>query len=90
MYSWCLSKAEQIWFAANPAAALDDAIINNNSVKTQNTGDGSFLERNYKLAKSLNIRSTPTIFFMDGSSSTGYQPVDKLRGRIVAASKRSK
>lgn len=81
------TMAEQIWLADNPAAALDDVIIDSKQVQTQKTGDVSFLERNYKLAKSLNIRSTPTLFFTDGSSSIGYQQVDKLRTRIIASSK---
>jgi len=43
------------------------------------------LERNLRLARQLGVNGTPTIFYADGTRTTGYVPGAEVERRIAAA-----
>ena len=43
------------------------------------------LERNLQLARQLGVNGTPTIFYADGTRTTGYVPGAEVERRIAAA-----
>ena len=42
------------------------------------------LDRNVALARQLGVNGTPTVFYADGSRTTGYVPLSEIERRIVA------
>ena len=44
------------------------------------------LDRNLELARQLGVSGTPTVFYADGSRSSGYVPVNEVERRVLAAS----
>lgn len=76
-------KAEQVWLSGDRVKTLDDVLIKGKTLTNGGKGDTTALDRNITLARLLNIRSTPTLVFSDGSNSVGYIPGDKLRTLIA-------
>ena len=72
-----LVKSKKIWCASDRLKAWDDWMLNN---KTPTGADNCAnpLERNSKLAQSLNITGTPAMFFPNGERAPGYMPLDKI------------
>ena len=72
-----LVKSKKIWCAPDRLKAWDDWMLNN---KTPTGADNCAnpLERNSKLAQSLNITGTPAMFFPNGERAPGYMPLDKI------------
>ncbi len=81
------SMAEAILSSEDRTKTLDDVVIRKAALPSGAPGDASILERNYKLAKSLNIRSTPTLIYSDGSVSVGYQPAGKIQPILASKGK---
>lgn len=83
--------AENIWCAPDPKAALDEFIAGKKSSKNEANiaqCDKSALNRNVALARSLKIKSSPTMYFHDGDYNVGYLNPEELnkiletKGRI--------
>ena len=79
--------AAQIKASKNPISALDEFLLNDKHPTVKGKVDSAFIKRNAELARTLNIRSTPTIFYTDGSSAIGYQPLANIRAAITKATK---
>lgn len=47
------------------------------------------LDRNVALARQLGVNGTPTVFYADGSRTTGYAPLSEIERRIVAVASAS-
>ena len=43
------------------------------------------LDRNVQLARQLGVNGTPTIFYADGTRTTGYVPGAEIERRLAAA-----
>ena len=53
---------------------------------SQQTACESPLDRNRDLARRLGVNGTPTIFYSDGTRTSGYAPLAEVERRIAAAS----
>jgi thiol:disulfide interchange protein DsbC len=64
-------KARQIWCATDKAKAWNDWMVDNKAPDGAGNCDTSAIDRNIDLARKLNIRGTPALFFADGSRIPG-------------------
>jgi protein-disulfide isomerase len=73
-YVYMYPDAGGVWCSPDRAKALDEAIQAKiiPSAGSAKDCDLSALKRNVELARSKNIRGTPTIVFSNGESSVGY------------------
>ena len=72
-----LVKSKKIWCAPDRLKAWDDWMLNNKA-PTGSDSCANPMERNSKLAQSLNVNGTPALFFPNGERVPGYMPLDKI------------
>jgi len=79
-------KSKQLWCAENRARAWTDWALRHIAP----SGEGKCthpIEKNLALASKLGIKSTPTLFFMDGSRMAGAAPVDAIEKKLAEVAK---
>lgn len=83
------TDAEGVWCSPDRAKALDEAIQTKKIPSAGGTKecDLSALKRNMDLARSKNIRGTPTIVFSNGESSVGYINTAMLNEKLAEKGK---
>lgn len=81
--------AEGVWCSPDKTKALDEAIQTKKMSPAGSTKecDLSALKRNADLARSKNIRGTPTIVFSNGESSVGYINTAMLNEKLAEKGK---
>ena len=74
-------KSKAIWCSHDKAKAWNDWMINGTEPAASGKCDAP-TEKVVALGRKLNIRGTPTIFFVDGSRVPGYIPAAQLEQTI--------
>lgn len=87
-YVYLYPGADSVWCSPDRMRALGEVLGGDTPKAAAGKCDTSAMDRNLKLARSLNIRSTPTMIYSDGSNSVGYIPPDRLRDVLAAKGKR--
>lgn len=79
--------AQSVLCAADPAKAWHALMLNGDSSALSPQADcASPLDRNLQLARQLGVSGTPTLFYADGSRTSGYVVAAEIERRVVAAS----
>jgi thiol:disulfide interchange protein DsbC len=72
-------KSKSIWCAADKVKAWNDWMVNGTAPAAAAANcDTSAIDKISTLGRKLNIRGTPTLFFIDGNRVPGYMPVAQL------------
>ena len=78
---------QSVLCAADPAKAWHALMLNGDSSALSPQADcASPLDRNLQLARQLGVSGTPTLFYADGSRTSGYVVAAEIERRVVAAS----
>lgn len=78
-------KSRNIWCSANRAKAWDDWMLNNKEAPKAAASCKTPNEKVYELGRRLKVNGTPTIFYVDGTRSSGVMDVKALEERLNAA-----
>ena len=77
---------QSVLCASEPAKAWRVLMLTGDSSGLAAPADcASALDRNLQLARQLGVSGTPTLFYADGSRTSGYVDVTEVERRIVAA-----
>lgn len=77
---------EAVWCAADPVKAWSDVMLQGLvSPAPARSACVTPLDRNSQLARQIGVSGTPTIFYSDGSRTSGYVEVAELERRIASA-----
>lgn len=78
---------QSVLCAADPAKAWHALMLNGDSSALSPQADcASPLDRNLQLARQLGVSGTPTLFYADGSRTSGYVVAAEIERRVVASS----
>lgn len=80
------AKSEALLCAKDPARAWDNWMLHGQMPESAGNCDTSVLAKNRKLANSLGITGTPTIFFENGSRAPGAVAEEEFQSMLVKAS----
>lgn len=76
--------------SADPVKSWQSVMLNGDTTGLNGQADcASPLDRNVALARQLGVNGTPTIFYADGTRTTGYVPLSEIDRRIVAVASAS-
>lgn len=78
-------KSRNIWCSANRVKAWDDWMLNNKEAPKAAASCKSPHEKVYELGRRLKVNGTPTIFYVDGTRSSGMVDIKTLEERLTAA-----
>lgn len=73
-------KVRDVWCSADPGKAWDDWMLRGQKPATANCSVPE--DKLLALGKQLMVRGTPTMFFADGSRTSGALPLDQLKARL--------
>lgn len=79
------TKSRNIWCSANRVKAWDDWMLNNKEAPKAAASCKSPHEKVYELGRRLKVNGTPTIFYVDGTRSSGMVDIKTLEERLTAA-----
>lgn len=79
-------KAKALLCAKDPAHAWDNWMLHGQMPESAGNCDTSVLAKNRKLAESLGITGTPTIFFENGSRAPGAVSEEEFQSMLVSGS----
>ena len=84
-YAW--KQTESIWCADNKEKAWFEFVNNFNNKVTDvtKTSCETSIVSNNDLAKKLNVKATPTIFYTNGSRSVGILKMKQIEQRLLDA-----
>jgi len=72
--------------AADPVKSWQAVMLNADTSGLNGQADcATPLDRNVQLARQLGVNGTPTIFYADGTRTTGYVPGAEIERRLAAA-----
>jgi thiol:disulfide interchange protein DsbC len=77
------TKSRHIWCAGNRAKAWLDWLVDAKTPAVAQC-DSTVIDRNIALARKLDIRATPTLFFADGSRIAGYRDAAEIE-KVLAS-----
>ena len=79
--------AQSVLCAADPSKAWHALMLNGDSSALSPQADcASPLDRNLQLARQLGVSGTPTLFYANGSRTSGYVVAAEIERRVVASS----
>jgi thiol:disulfide interchange protein DsbC len=78
---------QSVLCAADPVKAWHALMLSGDAAGLVGPADcATPLDRNLELARQLGVSGTPTLFYADGSRSSGYVPASEVERRVIAAS----
>jgi thiol:disulfide interchange protein DsbC len=77
---------QAILCSTDPAKSWAAVMLNADTTGLNSQADcPTALDRNLQLARQLGVNGTPTMFYADGTRTTGYVPGTEVERRIAAA-----
>lgn len=77
---------QSILCSADPAKSWQAVMLNADTSGLNSQADcATAIDRNLQLARQLGVNGTPTMFYADGTRTTGYVPGTEVERRIAAA-----